>query len=64
MQDDELKTHSHQYKIKGKTSVSPPYDTEGAGGGEFLKQTENTGGKETRPKNIYVNYIIKAKNVS
>ncbi len=56
-QDDELKKHSHSY-------VKFPVDNsiEIAGGthwGDLDSQTGEYGGNETRPKNVYVNYLIR-----
>jgi microcystin-dependent protein len=61
VQSDEFKSHTHDYKLRGSTNISTPYDYEGAGGGEIQKTTTGKGGNETRPKNIYVYYIIKSK---
>jgi hypothetical protein len=30
----------------------------------YMDSTQETGGNETRPKNIYVNFIIKAKHIT
>ena len=60
-QDDAFKSHEHQYTVHGNTNAVEPYKYPGAGGGNPKKKTAATGGKETRPKNIYVNWIIKAK---
>ena len=60
-QGDAFKSHEHQYTAHGNTNAVEPYNYPGAGGGNPKKKTEATGGKETRPKNIYVNWIIKAK---
>jgi hypothetical protein len=59
VQDDEFKSHRHQYE---KANGSEP-------GGLFsgnnwkpgAAQTELAGGNETRPKNVNVNWIIRAK---
>ncbi|MGD1699486.1 phage tail protein [Dapis sp. BLCC M229] len=59
LQEDEFKEHTHKTQeiIRG-----PGFS------GDYWSfnpsQTGPAGGKETRPKNIYVNWIIKAKNVS
>jgi hypothetical protein len=61
-QDDEFKSHRHyvsetamsDWGYGGSTGGQP--DREPAG-----YNTDFTGGSETRPKNIYVNYIIKAR---
>ena len=68
LQEDELKEHEHYWR--GWNSIPGP----GAGAhvrshkwiekDKLEKCAAKTGGKETRPKNIYVNWIIKAKNVA
>ncbi|MFK0732349.1 MAG: phage tail protein [Gloeotrichia echinulata GP01] len=63
VQEDDFKSHTHKFSINGNTNATTPYKFEGAGGAIIEKVTQNTGGNETRPKNIYLNYIIKAKNV-
>lgn len=65
-QQDMFKAHTHTVGINGSDSGAdvpgaqrfPNYvnDQYGAGG---PKQTGSAGGSETRPKNIYVNYLIK-----
>lgn len=58
LQQDEFKSHSHSYtKFPGKSGdiASGRYwESEGSTTGE-------TGGSETRPKNMYLYYIIKAQ---
>ncbi|MCG8476098.1 MAG: phage tail protein [Cytophagales bacterium] len=66
-QDDEFKSHKHDINLwwrsfegdfsKTKDQV---YDNKGAETG----YSGSTGGNETRPKNVYVNWIIKAFNSS
>ncbi|TRU81408.1 MAG: tail fiber protein [Microcystis novacekii Mn_MB_F_20050700_S1] len=63
-QQDEFKTHNHKIMLwprsfRGADGDDKPYDNQGSVDGS----TSDSGGNETRPKNIYVNYIIKAKNV-
>lgn len=57
IQQDAIKEHSHSYQ--GHVSLG----AEGRGGNAQLQtkiiQTGATGGKETRPVNAYVHYIIK-----
>lgn len=57
IQQDALREHSHSYQ--GHTSLG----AEGHGGNAQLQsttiQTGTTGGKETRPVNAYIHYIIK-----
>ncbi len=59
VQDDEFKSHTHGY-------TEFPGGRGGIAGGDYwsskTSQTAATGGKETRPKNLYVNWIIKAKH--
>ena len=58
VQDDEFKQHSHQYEhfpgARGGIASGDYWQASGA-------QTGPAGGNETRPKNVYVNWIIKAK---
>ena len=57
-QEDEFKSHSHQYD-------KFPGDSGNIADGRYWesekKDTEETGGNETRPKNVYVYYLIRAK---
>jgi microcystin-dependent protein len=58
-QDDRYKTHQHSYRL------AYPQGTHNVGGAgnalnsDTSRLTESAGGSETRPKNAYVNYIIK-----
>jgi len=62
-QSDQYRSHRHNLPI----SANPPGNTwsvehsDGRGGfnGKHLRVTDACGGKETRPKNVAVNYIIK-----
>ena len=60
VQDDELRSHTHGY------TETYYVDKDGNMSGRHwsvkASQTQATGGNETRPKNIYVNWIIKAKH--
>lgn len=61
-QEDEFKSHSHQLKLwsrsfQGSDDDDKPFDDQGSKYGF----TEYEGGKETRPKNVYVYYLIKWK---
>jgi len=61
-QDDQFKTHHHDVAYAAYVE----YEAEkGTGGGLRTPyrgtQTKDTGGKETRPKNVYVNYVIRIK---
>lgn len=62
-QDDEFESHLHDHYIigfasgpedfgHGRVDVNSPAN-------HWNDQTDNTGGNETRPVNVYVNYIIK-----
>ncbi|BBH52420.1 tail fiber protein [Fluviispira sanaruensis] len=55
---DEFMSHTHQFINRRAYGV---FKTEGGNGWDLDKwdTTSATGGNETRPKNIYVNYIIK-----
>lgn len=58
-QDDELKSHSHQYYKSGTSYASPHF----AGGDQSISlvstNTFSFGGTETRPRNIALQYCIK-----
>ena len=64
VQEDAFKKHSH------KLPLNSDHQAKGGGGGrrgkwqeELNLSSEEFGGEETRPKNIYVNWIIKAKDM-
>jgi microcystin-dependent protein len=64
-QGDAFASHTHTYS---HTNLSTNRAAEQKNGMPFTdfssdSTTGSQGGSETRPKNIYVNYIIKAKNV-
>ncbi|MGN4047508.1 phage tail-collar fiber domain-containing protein [Pseudomonas sp. SM4] len=62
-QADELKTHTHQ--ISAPTSIAASGGSTGvilAAGGTLNWSTTNTGGLETRPRNLAVMWCIKAWN--
>lgn len=60
VQDDQFKTHQHQYQAP--TYVGPRNGNfSGDQWNPGAAQTELAGGNETRPKNVNVNWIIKAK---
>jgi len=65
LQGDEFKSHSHEYISPRRHSENESnemmYPTQYRVNQSY--QTSEEGGAETRPKNIYVNWIIKAKNV-
>ena len=56
---------SHNHVLPYNNSPQSKGDNGGRLGfiGDPKQNSEDTGGSETRPKNIYVNFIIKAKNV-
>ncbi len=62
-QSDEIKEHDHNYsKPLGPDLVAQCGNCAGVTHGKFMDtKTSSVGGKETRPKNAYVNYIIKAE---
>lgn len=68
-QDDAFETHNHKYKYKQQAHwmKGGSGSNQGAGAAvntsKWIETNKLTGRhkKETRPKNIYVNYIIKAK---
>jgi microcystin-dependent protein len=61
VQVDELKSHTHQYLDRYLLGSGDTAEQSGADYGQqnVTRTTEPTGGAETRPKNAYVNYIIK-----
>lgn len=56
---NELKSHTHQYvhdlTTSGNDGSNSPYERYGP----YWTETTATGGNESRPNNVYVNYIIK-----
>lgn len=62
-QEDEFKSHNHTLNVaSGSGSLGPggsSMQSPGTGPAYNINVT-TVGGKETRPKNIYVNYVIKA----
>jgi hypothetical protein len=59
VQDDEFRSHQHQYTLF-------PGRRGGIASGDYWSTNDNAqtgpaGGNETRPKNVYVNWIIRAK---
>lgn len=54
---DELKSHTHTVAVSGDTNAAASNQRTETGG--TLRTTSATGGNETRPTNITVNYIIK-----
>jgi len=67
VQEDQLKTHKHTVNaahagLAGGKSTGDPIAVAGWPRNFAGKEVEAAGGAETRPKNIYVNWIIKAKH--
>lgn len=63
VQDDDFKEHRHGYYVR--TNLRNQNQMTAAGGQDLWLNNGNTqpaGGRETRPKNVYVNWIIKAKH--
>lgn len=56
-QADELKSHTHTYR--GATITPTGSDPTGTGSTFTIGNTGSTGGTETRPRNIAMNFIIK-----
>lgn len=58
LQADEFKSHTHNYKM-----YAANHQSLGSGDhfGDGVEKTTPTGGSETRPKNAYLYYIIKAR---
>ncbi len=64
LQGDAFKAHTHNFEVTG-SYTGGPYNTIGTGYPNNIQDArmQPTGGNETRPKNIYVNWIIKAKDL-
>jgi hypothetical protein len=60
---DDFKSHTHTYSDSGGSSRFR-YNASGGWEGTPNQLTGATGGKETRPKNVTVNYFIKVRNCS
>jgi len=58
-QADMFASHNHSYWEPAANVVNAIPNINGTNPGAEASQTGSTGGNETRPKNIYVNYIIK-----
>jgi hypothetical protein len=60
-QSDTLKSHTHGVPgaVISYAGGSTPNANVLTGGGSLVENVSNSGGSETRPKNVYVNYIIK-----
>lgn len=70
VQEDQIKKHQHKLSktiyvhsrsFKGSDDPDKPLKDRGP---FYMDSTQGTGGEETRPKNIYVNFIIKAKDIT
>lgn len=59
VQDDAFEAHTHDIDYGG-SGATTEVDTQTLQGSSNSIQTESTGGNETRPKNAYLNFIIKA----
>jgi microcystin-dependent protein len=62
LQGDQFKAHHHQLKELGTFNTGSPFDTVVTGNGGYAQDTGgviDTGGNETRPVNVAVNYLIK-----
>lgn len=59
LQADEFKSHFHHTARAGGGSAGTPSWAGAVGAGFFDSPSSSAGGDETRPKNAYVNYIIK-----
>ena len=60
IQDDQFKEHTHTYNMFPHSSGDIASGRYWQGG---RAETGKAGGNETRPKNVYVNWIIKAKHL-
>jgi len=60
-QDDEIKLHTHDIPYGGSGGVDY-FQTDPASDGSQTWVSGGHGGNETRPKNVYLMYIIKAHN--
>lgn len=58
-QADQFGSHSHVISLHGNSPVVTAFVASSAGVQASTGATNNTGGNQTNPKNIYVNYIIK-----
>jgi len=65
-QSYEIQSHAHDYLAPNDLQAAGAYQKNGQNVvmAVVVVPSGNTGGNETRPTNVYVNYIIKAKNVS
>jgi hypothetical protein len=63
VQEDEFKSHSHGYSKFPERENTNEGRAEGSYWAAGRALTEVAGGNETRPKNVTVNWIIKAKEL-
>jgi microcystin-dependent protein len=59
IQADEFKSHSHSFSISIGTDALNGHEPWGTNGTTDTLTTSSAGGNETRPKNFYMNWIIK-----
>jgi microcystin-dependent protein len=69
VQEDQFRSHKHTFDawhgggIDGTSQADPPAMAGWIRGSPDAKAVQATGGAETRPKNIYVNWIIRASHL-
>ncbi len=56
---DMYKAHTHNFPVRNEDATGNKVESSAAGGISGTVTTNSSGGSETRPKNAYVNYIIK-----
>lgn len=59
LQADQFVQHSHSYTAPSNPGNNAVSGSQVAGGSQTGGTTSQAGGNETRPKNVYCNYIIK-----
>jgi hypothetical protein len=59
VQTDMFKSHTHTYNPKINNYADSSNSGGSTPGSDTTRETLPSGGNETRPKNFYVNYIIK-----
>jgi len=64
-QEDGLKSHQHGIKVRGNSTLNGPF-VENTLDSAIVDtaESEETGGNETRPKNIYMMFIIKVWEIT
>lgn len=58
-QEDEIKAHSHQYSLRTGTVTTGVGGSSGTSSSSTTGTTQETGGSETRPRNVALLYCIK-----